>query len=387
MANHQLSIDISNISKTFNLNGYEHKALENISFKIVHGERIGIIGENGAGKSTLLNILCGFLQEDSGNKEVIGNINALMSLGTGLKEELTGRENIYTDGELHNIPRNEVDTHIEEIVAFADIGEYIDKPVKIYSSGMKARLMFSMATKIDPEILVIDEVLGVGDAEFSLKAARRIEELCSKGKILIVVSHGMDAIRNMTDRTIWLENGKIKCDGESKEVTKLYQKYIHEKEEKNLLKQFNLRQEMYKYESDIVIKEFCLESDSKKQTLFYTDDNLSMSLRLFSKTVVQSWDIKISLLRMDGTLLLVNSYSKDMMLKLPTLTAEVEKTFKIDFGRLVFSEGTFEVLCEIVDENNKKLAQSFVVMQILNDKYEYSSKPESFCDYSIISKE
>lgn len=383
MASNRLSIDVQNISKTFKLETHEHKALVNVSFKIEHGERIGLIGQNGVGKTTLLNILCGFLQEDSGSKKVIGNINALMSLGAGLKEELTGRQNIYIDGELHNISHTEVDKYIEEIIAFADIGEYIDKPVKIYSSGMKARLMFSMVTKIEPEILIIDEVLGVGDAEFSLKAKQRIEQLCSKGKILIVVSHSMNTIRDMTNRTIWLDNGQIKHDGASNQITKLYQEYIHEKEEKSLLEQFTLRQEIYKYESDIIIKDFYLESDRKKQTIFYTDDNMNIVICLVSKTIIDNWDIKISLLKMDGTLLLENTYSKDMLLTLPMLIAGEEKKLKIDFGTIKFSEGTLEVLCEITGNNGMKLATGFVVMQIINDKYKYFSKPEYFCSYSI----
>jgi len=387
MENNQVKIVAKSLSKSFQLEKETYHALQDINFEIKHGERVGIIGENGAGKTTLLNIICGFLKEDSGSKEVCGNINALMSLGTGLKEELSGRENIYIDAELHNISKSSADDYIDEIIDFADIGEYIDKPVKVYSSGMKARLMFSIMTRIKPEILIIDEVLGVGDAEFSKKATKRVEELCSSGQILIAVSHSMSTIRNMTNRTIWLENGKIKKDGRSEDIVSLYQKQVHEKEEKNLLEQFKLRQESYLYHSKLVIANTSIVSQGENKTLLYTDDSYGLTFTIKASECVEAWDLRISILKMDGTLLIENCFSKDMDVELMAINKDERREFEIDLGILKFSEGTFEILCEAIDGTGTRLAQSFVVLQVLNFKYEYASKPESFCEYSIISEE
>ena len=377
-----LNISVKNLFKTFQLEDKEHEVLKNVSFNIKHGDKVGLIGENGAGKTTLLNILCGFLQHDSGSVDIEGNVNALMSLGIGLKEELSGRENIYIDGELHNLSRDKVDEYIEDIIEFTDIGEYIDKPVKIYSSGMKARLSFAMATMIEPEILIIDEVLGVGDANFALKASKRIEDLCSKGKILIVVSHSMSTIQYLTDKTIWLHEGNVKKYGSSEEVINAYREFVHKKEEKTLLKQFELRQKSYYIESDIKIKKLSLFCNDKEKTLFYVGENFEVYLNFISKSNFSDINIKISLLRMDGTLLFENSFNSDNDTYL-NIKKDDDIKFKIDFGVLKFSEGTFELLCEISDKDENILAQSFAVMQLINNKYDYYSKPQYFCDYSI----
>ena len=382
MARDILKISVENLNKSFDIEGKKYHVLNNLSFDINHGERIGLIGENGAGKTTLLNIICGFLQYDSGIVNIKGKVNALMSLGIGLKEELTGRENIYIDGELHNISRSEVEKYIEGIISFADIGEYIDNPVKIYSSGMKARLSFAMATMIEPEILIIDEVLGVGDANFALKALKRVEELCNKGKILIVVSHSMDTIKQLTNRTIWLKDGKIQNDDITDVVIKAYRDFIHKKEEDALLKQFELRQKDYYIESNIKIVQFNLLCNGKEKSLFYIGERLQIFICMVSNQRLHDIDIKISLLRMDGTLLIENYYSKDNDRYIDILSNQTLK-YNIDFGILKFSEGTFEILCELIDKNKNKLAQNFAVLQLINNQYKYSSKPQYFCDYSV----
>lgn len=214
-------------------------AVDNISLTISEGQRIGIIGKNGAGKSTLLHIIAGLSAPTSGEVVVTGKVTSIMTLGIGLRDDLSGRENIYIDGEIHGKSRAEVDLIIDQIIEFSELGEFIDYPVKTYSTGMKARLAFSMISCLDPEILIIDEALSVGDAAFSVKATTRIREICAKGKIVIVVSHGMGSIRDICDRCIWIDNGRIVMDGEPEAVTNAYLESVRSKNEASSIADFS----------------------------------------------------------------------------------------------------------------------------------------------------
>jgi lipopolysaccharide transport system ATP-binding protein len=213
-------------------------AVAGVSFTIQHGERMGIVGRNGAGKSTLLHMIAGLTSPSSGSIEIEGKVTSIMTLGIGLRDDLTGRENIYIDGEIPGRSRDEIDHVIDEVIAFADLGEFIDYPVRTYSTGMKSRLAFSMISHIDPEILIIDEALSVGDATFSTKATARIREICARGKIVIVVSHGMQSIRDICNRCLWMENGRVVMDGHPEEVTKAYIDSVRAADEALLMEKF-----------------------------------------------------------------------------------------------------------------------------------------------------
>jgi len=213
-------------------------AIAGISLSIQEGERVGIIGRNGAGKSTLVHMIAGLSEPNSGELIVEGHVTSVMTLGVGIKDELTGRENIYLDGELQGRPRVEIDTVLQAIVDFAELGEFIDLPVRTYSTGMKARLGFAMITYMDPEILVIDEALSVGDAAFSMKASARIKEICARGKIVLVVSHDMSSIVDICSRCIWLDDGRIVMDGDPRLVTERYLEEVRYADEQNLLARF-----------------------------------------------------------------------------------------------------------------------------------------------------
>lgn len=197
-------------------------ALNNVSFTLSKGENVGIIGKNGSGKSTLLKIITGIIQPSTGTVEVLGRVSAILELGSGFNPEYTGIENIYTYGLIVGIPKKEMDTRIENIISFADLGDFINQPVKTYSSGMYARLAFSVAINIDPDILIVDEALSVGDMGFQHKCMNKMKELIEQGATVIFVSHDTFAIKSLCNRCIYLENGNVKADGNAVEVTDLY---------------------------------------------------------------------------------------------------------------------------------------------------------------------
>lgn len=213
-------------------------AVAGVNLTIQHGERLGIVGRNGAGKSTLLHMIAGLSSPTSGSIEINGKVTSVMTLGVGLRDDLSGRENIYVDGEIQGRARHEIEQVIDEIITFADLGEFIDYPVRTYSTGMKARLAFSMISHIDPEILIIDEALSVGDANFSIKATARIMEICARGKIVIIVSHGMGSIKSICNRCLWMANGHVIMDGSPEVVTKAYIDSVRAADEAQLMEKF-----------------------------------------------------------------------------------------------------------------------------------------------------
>ncbi len=200
----------------------EFWALNDVSFKLKKGESLGIIGRNGSGKSTLLQIIAGTLSPTSGSVYASGKIAALLELGSGFDPEFTGRENVYMSGAVMGFSRAEIDEKFDGIASFADIGEFIEQPVKIYSSGMYVRLAFACAIAVDPEILIIDEALAVGDMRFQLKCFRKLEEFRESGKTMIFVSHSNDDVVRLCGSAIWLENGGISFSGAAKRVVEKY---------------------------------------------------------------------------------------------------------------------------------------------------------------------
>ncbi len=200
----------------------EFWSLKDVSFEVKKGDVLGIIGKNGAGKSTLLQILCGTLTPTAGAIETYGRVAALLELGAGFNPEFTGRENVYMNASVLGLSNEEIDARFDEIVAFADIGFFIDQPVKTYSSGMFVRLAFSIATSVDPDILVIDEALSVGDGAFARKSFDRIMALMEAGKTILFCSHSMYQVDVLCQRVVWLEHGKVRMLGSAAEVTSAY---------------------------------------------------------------------------------------------------------------------------------------------------------------------
>lgn len=208
-------------------------ALVNLDFKINKGERIGIIGRNGAGKTTLLKILSGIIQPSSGEVNINGKIQSLMTSGLGFHPDFTGRENIHSSLVYNNLSREDYEAAVDDIISFCELGNYIDQPLKTYSLGMQSRLAFATATAIKPDILIIDEVLGAGDAYFTNKSVDRINKIISSNNTtLILVSHSIGQILKFCDKCIWINDGKIIENGKALDVVKSYDKYIVSLEEK-----------------------------------------------------------------------------------------------------------------------------------------------------------
>ncbi len=205
-------------------------ALKEVSFKIYRGETVGIIGRNGSGKSTLLQMIGGTVAPTNGTVRTNGRVAALLELGAGFNNEFTGRENIFLNAAILGFPQKNMEMRILEVVAFSELGDFIDQPVKTYSSGMFARLAFSIAIHVDPEMLIVDEALAVGDARFVAKCMRRIKEMQEKGATILFVSHDVSSVRTLCDRAIWLDKGDMVEDGDVFPVTGKYMEFMFDDE-------------------------------------------------------------------------------------------------------------------------------------------------------------
>jgi lipopolysaccharide transport system ATP-binding protein len=199
-------------------------ALDDICFEVRKGEAVGIIGANGSGKSTMMALIAGAIQPQAGTVEVHGRVAPLLELGAGFHYELTGRENIVLNGVLLGLTRREVAERMDAIVAFSELEAWLDEPIRTYSSGMVARLGFSVAVHLDPKILLIDEILAVGDARFQAKCHERLDEFRRKGVTLIIVTHALTEVQQLCDRAVWLDRGKIAMEGKPEVVIEAYAK-------------------------------------------------------------------------------------------------------------------------------------------------------------------
>lgn len=206
-------------------------ALRHVSFEIEKGDKLGIIGLNGAGKSTLLKVISGVIKPTEGKVEMTGTIVPLLELGSGFDPEYTGRENIYLKGSLLGYSKDYLNEKIGEIIEFSELGDFIDVPLKNYSTGMSARLAFSIATVVEPEIMILDEVLAVGDAKFREKSEERMKSLLNDNVTVLYVSHTLNSVRQLCNKAIWLENGKLVMKGTVDEVADKYEEWILSKED------------------------------------------------------------------------------------------------------------------------------------------------------------
>lgn len=205
----------------------KHKVLDNISFSVKKGESIGLIGHNGAGKSTLLKILTGIMKPTEGSVMVKGTVAPLLNLGAGFDNEASAKENVYLNGAILGYSKREIEKKYQEIVDFAELHDYMNMPLKNFSSGMVARLGFAIAIDVNPDILLVDEILSVGDENFRKKCAAKIEELRNKGVTFVIVSHNMSQVKKLCQKAVWIEDSHMKAYGDSKEVCDEYINYCN----------------------------------------------------------------------------------------------------------------------------------------------------------------
>lgn len=232
--------------------------VKNVSFTGYQGEILGIIGSNGAGKTTLSKVITGILKHDYGELLVDGKVTALFSFGMGFKPELTGRENVYLNGMMLGIDKELINEYIDEIHEFSDLGDFLDQPMKYYSSGMKARLGFSVAAHLQPEILILDEALNTGDGRFSKKASEKMQELVKQAKMVIIITHSLGYAQRNCDRLIWLHKGEIKEVGDPKEIVANYRKSVPKREKKKRSLELNRTETIVKKNPVIEVKDMGL---------------------------------------------------------------------------------------------------------------------------------
>jgi ABC-type polysaccharide/polyol phosphate transport system ATPase subunit len=204
----------------------EVEAVKHVSFDIPHGTVLGIVGANGAGKSTLVRTIAGILPPTTGRIDVYGRVSTLLALGVGFNRDLTGRDNVRLGGLAAGLERGRLDEKYDEIVAFAELGDFMDMPMRTYSSGMYGRLAFSVAVNMDPDILIVDEALSVGDARFRRKSANKMRELCSQARTIVLVSHALQTVRDLCDQAIWMDHGEMRMWDEPEPVIDAYTDFL-----------------------------------------------------------------------------------------------------------------------------------------------------------------
>lgn len=314
-------------------------ANKDVTFSVEKGEVIGIIGSNGAGKSTLLKMITGVAYPNSGTITVNGKISSLLELGTGFNMDLSGMENIFFQGDLSGISREEMEKKVPDILEFADIGEFIHQPVKNYSSGMFARLAFSVAINIEPDILIVDEILSVGDAMFQLKCIEKIKEFSNKGVTILFVTHNIMSLAGFCDRAVWLEHGSVRQIGE---VDTVIQKYLTAvsssgEEEKN-------------FGGDVVRFERITFSNQKLNEIT-TDDDIQFSIFLKSMVLVEKARIYIGV-KMSGIEL------RDVVSYRNIIDINGETQIDVMIPKHSLNTGSYEIVVGVSDE---KTIQHFVM--------------------------
>lgn len=277
------AIEVKNITKKFkvyydkgsqlkerllfkNRNRYEErKVLNDISFDVKKGEAIGLIGHNGCGKSTTLKLLTRIIYPDSGSIEMTGRVSSLIELGAGFHPDMSGRENIYTNAAIFGLTKKEINSRIDDIIAFSELEEFIDNPVRTYSSGMYMRLAFSVAINVDADILMIDEILAVGDAAFQAKCFNRLRKIKAEGTTIVIVSHSLGQIEQICDRSIWIHNGEIREEGEPRRVHMDYMDYMGQKQQEVAERERARQEEKNKIEEQMQAVPNESESPAAKQ--------------------------------------------------------------------------------------------------------------------------
>lgn len=340
---------LKNSIKPVDLKDSEFWAVKNVSFQIKRGEVVGIMGPNGAGKSTILKLLSGILWPTKGRMSINGRLSALIEVTAGFHPELTGRENVYLNGTILGMRKKEIDAKFDEIVEFSGVKEFIDTPVKRYSSGMYSRLGFSVAAHMDPEILLVDEVLAVGDMAFQAKCAQKMRDLLHSGATIVLVSHQLNMIQSLCKRVILLQNGTVQMDGGVDEVIPYYQNVVFKKSEDELRWKMKSVENRVKVDTrslveitDVVVGGAAGEAKEK----FNVGDNIAFKIDYEARSKVESPVFCFEVVRADGVLC-CSARSDEMGIKINAI--EGRGHLNIDFGKNLLAPGIYMAKLSVWD--------------------------------------
>ncbi len=338
------------------LHSKEFWALKDVSFELKRGECLGIIGPNGSGKSTTLKLLCNILKPTQGEIKINGKLSALIEVGAGFHPDLTGRENVYLNGAILGMKKREIDKKFDSIVTFSELEEFIDTPVKRYSSGMYARLGFSVAAHLDPDILLVDEVLSVGDLYFQTKCFEKIKTLKLNGQTIVFISHNMEAMLNLCSRTILLYKGNMLLQGKTEDVVREYQSSV----QKQMLKN-KAPSELLIHIKDLLF----LDTSGNRICSLQKGDSLNIKVNIESRELIKNAVLKIFFYDQTG-ICIYGHNSKVDKYNLGDINGTVE--LQIEYPNISFQPGTYFVTVALYD------------WQVMTS-YEYLDRQFSFSIY------
>lgn len=326
-------------------------ALRDVSFKVDHGEALGVVGKNGAGKSTTLKVLCGITLPTRGRTSLQGRVAPLIEVGAGFHPELTGRENIYLNGSIMGMPRQEVRRKFDEIVDFSGLEKFLDTPVKRYSSGMLARLGFTIAAHIDPDVLLVDEVLSVGDLAFVLKSYRKIEEMRKAGIPVLLVSHNLQLVRNFCTRAIWLHEGEIRAEGTPNDVCSAYTKHALDLAEGDLAAQSSDSYRVHSDPSVALTRVRFLDERGEAESAIATGESLTIEMTLSSDRPTGPLIVFVTVWQAESGNMLVVQNNADDGTPHPGHDQAGESVITMKLGRLPFVAGIHQVSVSVSEDN------------------------------------
>lgn len=334
----------------------ERKVLNGISFTVKRGEAIGLIGKNGCGKSTTLKLLTRIMYPDSGSIEMRGRVSSLIELGAGFHPDISGRQNIYTNASIFGLTRKEIDEKISSIIEFSELEEYIDNPVRTYSSGMYMRLAFSVAINVNADILLIDEILAVGDSNFQTKCFNKLREIKSRGTTIVIVSHSLSQIEQICERSIWIKDGAIMRDGEPRMVHLEYLSYMGESQEKRdkIESDIQSNKETKKVintrwgNGDARIEKIeCFGDDGKNKLSFKSGENIKIKIYYKVYKPIQEAVLGIAVFRNDGVQCYGTNTSIDRLDKV-NLNNDGEYIITLNKNKLLTGDYSLDLAIEAV---------------------------------------
>lgn len=334
----------------------ERKVLNDISFNVKKGEAVGLIGHNGCGKSTILKLLTKIMYPDSGTIEMNGRVSSLLELGAGFHPDMSGRENIYINASILGLTRREIDSRAADIISFSELEDFIDNPVRTYSSGMYMRLAFSVAINVDAEILLIDEILAVGDAGFQAKCFNRLKEIKAGGTTIIIVSHSLGQIEQICDKTIWIHEGKIKKCGTPREVHPFYLDYMgqkqkaraEKKEERKQDQTASHRKEVGNYDVRIT-KVQLLDARGQRAAAFPIASKMVLRIDYEQKNEnVRKSEIGFHIFRNDG----MDCYGSNTVIdKVQSVNLKKSGNVQVEFDSVQLLQGKYKIDVAFHDKN------------------------------------